>query len=160
MIPKRRLAVFIDFAVDEPQLAILESRVSLLDAASPIPQTLDFAAMEHHAAFDRIENLIVVLGLAVLSNTLKGRSFGRARRFARSCRARSRFARTGFVFWGFCSRLGRGWLWLFLVQTSFPMDHGPGISNTANVEFSSPELGYTSGNSGGDCPPTRLSIST
>ena len=89
MIPKRRLSILVDFAVDEPQLSVFESCISLLDAAASVPQTLDLAAMENHPALDRIENLVVVLGFAVLCNTFEGRPFDRAGRFARCGRARS-----------------------------------------------------------------------
>lgn len=98
MVPKRRLPILVDLAVDKPQLSIFESCISLLDAAASVPQALYLAAMENHPALDRIENLIVVLGLAVLGHTLEGRPFDRVGRFARCGRARGGLARTRFGF--------------------------------------------------------------
>ena len=155
MIPKRRLPILVNLAIDQPQLPILEPRISLLDAASTVPQALDLAAMEHQPTLDRIEHLIVVLGLAVLGDTLKSRPGDRRSfRSPRLGRASRRFA------FGLRVAFGRGRLWFFLVQTSASNPQRPEISKIPNVEFSCIELGYNTGNRGGDCPPTRLSINT
>ena len=60
----------------QPQFTIFKACISLFDAAATIAQAFDFATVKHHTALDRIEYLIIVLGLAILSDALEGCTLG------------------------------------------------------------------------------------
>lgn len=105
MIPDRGLSVFLDLAADEPQLPVLDPRVRFLDGALAVAKTLDFAAVQNHPTLDRVKNLILMLGLAIVGHHFMR---GGARRF--------RVDRLGIFSLGFWLG-GRGrWLSLFLIQ--------------------------------------------
>jgi hypothetical protein len=63
-----RLHVFRDIAANEPDLAVLDPGVRLVERHPAAAQALDLAPDQDQAAFERIEHEVVVPGLAVLGH--------------------------------------------------------------------------------------------
>src|SRR6476620_10449458 len=68
MIPEGRLRILGDVASDQPQDAPFYPTVGLIELTLAIAQALDFAPLEHEAAFHRVENLVLVPRLAIFAD--------------------------------------------------------------------------------------------
>ena len=86
VIPQRGLWILGDIAAHQVQRATLDPTVGLVELAFATAQTFHFAALQHDAAFERIEYLELVAGFAILGHDARGRLTAGGRfRFAARC---------------------------------------------------------------------------
>ena len=94
MIPESGLGILGDIAAHQVQRVAFDPTVGFVELAFATAQALDFAALQHDAAFERIENLEFVASFAILSHDARDRlsagctlGFGASRVLAFAARA-------------------------------------------------------------------------
>ena len=67
------LVVFGNVAAEQPDLAAIDAAVGLVERHPPAAEALHLAADQRDAALERVEDLVVVAGLAIFRHHLLGR---------------------------------------------------------------------------------------
>src|SRR5262249_32856405 len=70
------LRILGDVAAEEPQLAVADAGVGLVERALVVPQALDFGPLEDDAALELVENVVFVRRLAVAGDDLGSARLG------------------------------------------------------------------------------------
>jgi len=85
MVPDCSLGIFSDIATHQPQAIAFDPAVGFIQLAFAVAKTFDFAADQHDATFQRIDDFVLVPRLAVLAHDARNRlAFAGSRGFTGS----------------------------------------------------------------------------